>query len=28
VSGVLGLAVAWAFYLSGLQRLEVLAGED
>lgn len=28
VSGLLGLGVAWALYLGGLQRLQVLAGED
>ena len=28
MSGVLGLAASWAFYLSGLQKLQVLAGED
>lgn len=28
VSGVIGLAIAWALYLSGIQRLQTLAGED
>jgi hypothetical protein len=28
LSGLLGLAASWAFYLSGIQKLQALAGED
>ncbi len=28
VTGLLGIAASWGFYLSGIQRLGVLAGED